>query len=421
MNDAAVRSAADYVLYWSRYNRRAAFNHALNRAVQWANQLDLPVLFYEQLDRRDPFGNHRLHLFLSEGAANNAADVGDLGIGYAAGDNVAAEASGAALVVTDDHPLAPGAPDFGIRTEAVDSSCIVPMSRFPKQEYAAYSLRPKMRKLLPEFLRSPQKPRVRQAWRGNRAEIDHAAGPRAEFRGGAGAAHKQLGEFLRHRLRRYARDKNEPAARATSDLSPWLRSGHISSLEVALKVSQYAERHKLIADEFLEELIVRRELAYNFARYSPRLDSLGALPAWARETLRRHARNRRPATYTPDQFEAAATHDALWNATQRELLLRGKIHGYYRMYWGKKIIEWSPTHAEALATMIRLHDRYALDGQDPNTYANILWCFGLHDRPWPQRPVFGTVRYMSLAGMEPKTAVSRYIESVEALERSAEK
>jgi len=214
-------------------------------------------------------------------------------------------------------------------------------------------------------------------------------------------------------LRLYAGKKNEPSAHATSDLSPYLHFGYISSLEVALAVREHARRHKLIADEFLEELIVRRELSFNFARFADRVDSLDVLPDWARKTPPKHAKDRRHPVYTRAEFEQARTHDALWNATQKEMLARGKIHGYYRMYWGKKIIEWSATHADALATMIYIHDRYALDGRDPNTYANILWCFGLHDRPFTDRPIFGQVRYMTLAGMRRKTDVDAYIREID--------
>jgi deoxyribodipyrimidine photo-lyase len=183
-------------------------------------------------------------------------------------------------------------------------------------------------------------------------------------------------------------------------------------------VRDYAAEHQLIADEFLEELIVRRELAFNFARFTPDVESLDSLPDWCKRTMAKHAADPRPWLYTPHQLERAETHDALWNATQKELLIRGKIHGYYRMYWGKKIIEWSPTYAEALRVMIHLHDIYALDGRDPNTYTNILWCFGLHDRPWGERPVFGQLRYMSLDGMRRKTDTKAYIEEVAYLERT---
>jgi deoxyribodipyrimidine photo-lyase len=165
-------------------------------------------------------------------------------------------------------------------------------------------------------------------------------------------------------------------------------------------------------------LIVRRELAFNFRRYADPHDTLEALPEWARKTIAAHRRDKRDPAYTREQFEAAGTHDDLWNATQKELRLRGKIHGYYRMFWGKKILEWSASASEALATMLYLHDRYALDGDDPNTYANILWCFGLHDRPWPERPIYGTIRSMVRSGMERKTNVSAYIREIEYLERT---
>jgi deoxyribodipyrimidine photo-lyase len=248
------------------------------------------------------------------------------------------------------------------------------------------------------------------------SEIDHTVRPALGIEGGRLAAERQLNRFLEGALRRYARERNEPSAHATSGLSPYLHFGQIGALEVALAARSYSSEHKLIADEFLEELIVRRELAFNFARFASQPNlveaSLEVLPDWARDTIARHRRDRRNPIYTAEQFERAETHDTLWNATQTELFLRGTIHGYYRMYWGKKVIEWSASCEEALRTMIHLHDRYALDGRDPNTYTNILWCFGLHDRPWPERPIFGTLRSMSLEGMRRKTDVDAYIGEV---------
>jgi deoxyribodipyrimidine photo-lyase len=290
----------------------------------------------------------------------------------------------------------------------VDSSCIVPAAVIPDRAYAALSIRPKVNRALPQFLKPV--PNV-----SPRAKFTGAPSAVPEGNGGRTAAKRVLRRFLEERLHRYAAEKNEPSAHATSELSPYLHFGHISSLEVALAVRAYAAEHRLVADEFLEELIVRRELAFNFARHAARVDSLGELPAWARLTLETHREDTRDPVYTPQQFEDAATYDNLWNATQRELVSRGRIHGYYRMYWGKKILEWSATPAEALATMIDLHDRYALDARDPNTYTNILWCFGLHDRPWPERPIYGTVRSMSRAGMERKTDVQAYIREIEAI------
>lgn len=219
-------------------------------------------------------------------------------------------------------------------------------------------------------------------------------------------AERRLREFVANRVNRYEDERNEPSAHVTSELSPYLHFGHISSLEIALAVPR-------TASAFLEELIVRRELSFNFALHTKDPESLDNAPDWAKKTMREHALDRREAVYTREQFENAATHDPLWNATQREMLRDGKIHGYYRMYWGKKIIEWSPTYEDAFRAMLHIHDRWALDGRDPNTYANILWLFGLFDRPWPERDVFGKLRYMTLSGMRRKTDVEAYIKEME--------
>jgi deoxyribodipyrimidine photo-lyase len=449
LNSADLRPGADYVLYWSQMNRRADCNQALSFAVELANQLDLPVVCYEGLSCSYPYASDRFHRFILEGVAETEKRLAARGIGYTfylrrrrsdPNDALYDLAASAAAVVTDDYPTfvtarhnVSVAPKLDVSFYAVDASCIVPMAYFEKREYAAYTMRPKIHKLLPRCLKASPEVEVQKAFRGGKhklhtrvtsknidkliaaCEIDHTVRPALGIAGGRLAAERQLAGFLESSLRRYARDRNEPSAHATSGLSPYLHFGQIGSLEVALAARSYAREHRLIADEFLEELIVRRELAFNFARFAPRQDSLEVLPDWARATIERHRRDRRNPVYTAEQFERAETHDALWNATQTELLLRGTIHGYYRMYWGKKVIEWSASCEEALRTMIYLHDRYALDGRDPNTYTNILWCFGLHDRPWPERPIFGTLRYMSLEGMRRKTDVDAYIDEVAAV------
>ncbi len=327
-------------------------------------------------------------------------------------------AKDAAALVTDDYPIFPSkrynasvAGKVEIPYYAVDSSCIVPMASFDKREYAAYTIRPKIKKLLPQYLKPAPRVRVRHRFT---AKLPSPPKP-VPSQGGASAAHKRLQHFLKYNLARYANLSNQPSENATSGLSPYLHFGHISSLEVALAVQDYARKHKLIADDFLEELIVRRELAFNFARFASDPESFDELPDWARKTLAKHARDKRDPIYSRDRLDRAETYDPLWNAAQKELLATGKIHGYYRMYWGKKIIEWSRTPQEALATTLYLNDRYALDGRDPNSYTNILWCFGLHDRPWAERPIFGQVRYMSYDGMRRKTDVEAYIRRIEAL------
>ncbi|MCU1263516.1 MAG: Deoxyribodipyrimidine photo-lyase type [Bryobacterales bacterium] len=434
-------------------NRRARVNQALERAIEVGNERRLPVLFYEGLTCTYPHANDRLHTFILDGVPETAKQCKERGIGYAfylrrrksdANDVLYRLAADAAMVVTDDYPTfiaaghnasVPG--KIRVAFEAVDASCIVPMNRHEKRNYGAYTIRPKIRKMLPEYLRPITEQSVGHRWRGAppgdfhtnvsernvaelvaSCEIDHSVPPSLSYRGGQVEAERHLEYFLRENLRRYARERNEPASHATSNMSPYLHFGAISSLDVALRVKDHAARHHFIADEFLEELIVRRELAFNFARFTARQDSLDALPEWCRTTMREHAEDARGHVYTAKQMEAAETYDPLWNATQKELLLRGKIHGYYRMYWGKKMIEWSKTYEDALELMIRLHDVYALDGRDPNTYTNILWCFGLHDRPWGTRPVFGSLRYMSFEGMKRKTNVGAYMEEIAELERT---
>jgi deoxyribodipyrimidine photo-lyase len=342
-------------------------------------------------------------------------------------------AAQAALVVTDDYPTFIAAehnrtvPDrVGVAYVAVDASCVVPMSRFGKREFAAYTIRPKIHRVLAEYMHPLKLPELVERWSGPApewhveatnipelvagCEIDHTIAPSTAFRGGYRNARRRLDAFAAGTVKQYASQKNEPSAHATSNLSPYLHFGHISALEVALEVREPA---------FLEELIVRRELAFNFCRHAA-FESMDALPDWARQTLAEHESDGREPAFDVDQLERARTYDELWNATQKELLLRGKIHGYYRMYWGKKILEWSKTPAAALTAMIYLHDKYALDGRDPNTYANVLWCLGLHDRPWFERPVFGKVRYMSFEGMRRKTNVGAYIREIDHLERTGQ-
>jgi deoxyribodipyrimidine photo-lyase len=419
LNEFPARSGASYVLYWIQANRRLDSNHALAFAIETANRLRLPVLVAEGLNRERPYASERCDNFILDGVPVNARRAAQLGVGYEFSDQRGALydwAKDAAALVTDDFPAyivrdhnARIPAKIGIPYYTVDSSCVVPMACFPKQEYAAYTIRPKINRLLDEHLHPIEMEPVKQKWTASREAVPVAPGTG----GGRKAALKRLEEFLEHDLVRYAKCNREPSEHATSRLSSFLHFGHISALEIALAVRQHAAEHKLIVPEFLEQLIVRRELAFNFAGHGPDPKSLTALPDWAQKSLAKHDGDAREWTYTRDQFAQAATHDALWNATQKELLRDGVIHGYYRMYWGKKIIEWSASHQDALDTMIDLHDRFALDGRDPNTYTNILWCLGLHDRPWTERPIFGMIRYMNLAGMRRKTNVDAYIREMQ--------
>jgi deoxyribodipyrimidine photo-lyase len=455
LNTAKPRAGASYVLYWAQMNRRVSENHALAHAAEIANANGLPLLFYEALTCTYKAANDRIHSFVLEGVPDNAAEARRIGAGYffylratrsSPNDVLYRLAKNAHSVITDDYPVFIAATHnisvpkhIDVPYIVVDSSCIVPMSVHDKRNYGAYTIRPRIHKVLSKYLQPVEMPRLKHKWRGDLlqpdvsrlatdikaenipalvagCEIDHSIQPSIEYKGGSHAAQARLETFLEERLRRYAKESSQPSKQATSTLSPYLHFGHISALEVALAVRAHAEEHKLMPEEFLEELIVRRELAFNFARFAgDQVESLDVLPDWCKLTMKKHAADVRPFLYAPVQFEHARTHDELWNAAQWELLLRGTIHGYYRMYWAKKIIEWSPTYEAALRTMIHLHDVYALDGRDPNTYTNILWCFGLHDRPWGERPVFGQLRYMSLEGMKRKTDVGAYIREIERI------
>jgi deoxyribodipyrimidine photo-lyase len=446
LNEAPQRPEREYVLYWSQMNRRADANHGLLYAAEIANRYKLPLLFYEGLTCTYEYANDRLHTFLLEGVPETAKRLKKAGVGYvfylrktkkSRNDVLYELAKKAAAVVTDDYPAfiarehnrrVPQKLDTAYYV--VDSSCVVPMSEIPDRQYGAYTIRPRIHRLLPKYFKAPGELRLKQRFAGEppafhtevtssnianlvaACEIDHSIPPSAEFKGGRLAAEERLKTFLRNNLHRYANRRNEPCAHATSGMSPYLHFGQISSLEIGLAVQEYADKHKLIATEYLEELIVRRELAFNYTRSVENPGDLENLPDWCRQTMRRHSQDKRDPCYSPEQMERAQTYDELWNATQKEMLLRGKIHGYYRMYWGKKIIEWSSGYQQAANTMIDIHGRYALDGRDPNTYTNILWCFGLHDRAWQERPIFGKLRYMSLEGMRRKTDTQAYIDEM---------
>jgi deoxyribodipyrimidine photo-lyase len=257
--------------------------------------------------------------------------------------------------------------------------------------------------------------------------IDHAVGA-VETRGGTTAGRRVLTRFLEDRLPRYLRDRNQPDVEATSGLSPYLHFGHISAHEVFARLAHREDwspddlaatatgRRRgwwgtsEPAEAFLDQLVTWRELGFNMCAHRADCNAFEALPGWALRTLARHAGDRRPILYTADQLERARTHDPLWNAGQRQLVREGRLHSYIRMLWGKKILEWSARPEDALAVMIELNNKYALDGRDPNSYSGIFWVLGRYDRPWgPERPVFGTVRYMSSESTARKLRVREYI------------
>jgi deoxyribodipyrimidine photo-lyase len=305
----------------------------------------------------------------------------------------------------------------------VDAHNIVPCWYVSsKKEYGAYTLRPKILRCLPEFLTSFPKlmkhplrfstmssglhmPELMAA-----LDFDTSVNEVGWLKPGENQAMKTLRRFLRDGLFAYAGARNDPNRNGQSGLSPYLHFGQISAQRVAMEAMD-AKAPKQSVDTFLEELIVRRELSDNYCFYNTGYDTFDGFPSWARKTLNEHRRDRRDYLYSRKEFEHAETHDPLWNAAQREMVFTGKMHGYLRMYWAKKILEWTESPEQAMEFAVYLNDRYSLDGRDPNGYAGIAWSIGgSHDRAWGERPVFGKIRSMSYNGCRSKFDVSAYIE-----------
>ncbi len=306
----------------------------------------------------------------------------------------------------------------------VDAHNIIPCwITSPKQEYAAYTIRPKIKKLLPEYLTDipkiekhpflPAKPAAPIDWHkaSESLRIDRSVKEVMQFSPGEEAAWEAMRHFIENKLVRYDSDRNDPNLDGQSNLSPYLHFGHLSAQRLALMVKG-TEEPGVQPESYLEELIVRRELSDNFCFYNDHYDTVKAFPRWAGENLDEHSDDHREYVYSLEEFEKAKTHDPLWNAAQMEMVNRGKMHGYMRMYWAKKILEWTDLPQDAMKIAIYLNDKYSLDGRDPNGYAGIAWSIGgVHDRAWKERPIFGKVRYMSYKGCKRKFDVDQYIAS----------
>lgn len=432
------------VLYWMQRSQRGRDNPALNLAIELGDALGTPVLAVFGLTADYPTAQRRHYRFLVDALSEIRDDLKARGVPFivrlGAPDAVAAAVARearAAVVVGDENPLRVGemwrqrlAEGLRVPFLCVDSDVVAPSALFPKEEYAARTLRPKIHKVWREYLTRIPNPGARHSWTAHvppdGAPIDPDAlmkalnvGGVAEVPGYAGGpreAQRRLRRFVRERLVGYASGRNQPTPYHTTELSAHLHFGHVSPVTIAMEAIE-SDAPRADVDVLLEELIVRRELAINFVARNPDHDRLSGCPRWAIDTLARHERDPRPYLYTHEQFERAATHDPLWNAAQRELVLTGRMHNYLRMYWAKKVLEWSPDAATAFQVAVDLNDRYEMDGRDPNGYAGVAWAIGgKHDRPWPERPIYGTVRSMTYGGMCRKFDTEAYIQRVRTLE-----
>jgi len=443
LNEAPENTKGQYVLYWMQMFKRASHNYALNFAIQLANDRNLPLVVYEGLKFYYPWASDRIHTFILEGVAEKEAEFAERGIRYVfflqrhsrdPKNTVAAIAKRAALLVTDDYPcfIIPEhnatAAELDLPVYAVDANGIIPLSSIPKEEFAARTIRPKLNRLLPDAPRRIVTPTLKTQSIGfdvdcpetkvtdkniaelvSQCDIDHTVKPSKLYHGGTLNGRKRLRHFVDKILPDYDETRSEPSVDGSSRLSSYLHFGFISIQEIVDAVER-SSASKAGKDAFLEEVIVRRELSFNLTRYNPNYDSLKALPQWALKTMREHADDERPILYNAEDIEAGKTYDDLWNASQRELVATGEMHNYVRMLWGKKVIEWQRSYEMAFELLVHLNNKYALDGRDPNSYAGILWCFGKHDRPWFERNVFGTLRYMTSNSMAKKFRAKNYID-----------
>ncbi len=429
-------SSARYVLYSIQQSQRAENNHALEYAIERANELDLPVVVLFGLDDTYPEATARNFRFMLQGISETGSNLHKRGIRFSLlhADPVTAVerlADDAAQIILDRGYLRIHrewrqkiVERTGKRVVMVESDVIVPLNTASdKDEFAARTYRPKVHRYWETFLTEVPRLRLKHTsldlelpvsaedWSDpdalhGKQQIDRSVSPVDSFVGGSSHARQKLRAFLSSRLDDYDSKRNDPNADHLSNLSPYLHFGQISPLEVALAVRE-ADRPG--SNAYLEELIVRRELACNFCEFNDSYDRYNGLPDWCKITLAEHQDDPRDYLYTRDQWEAAATHDPYWNACQREMVTTGKMHGYMRMYWGKKILEWSRTPEEAFDTALYLNNRYELDGIDPNGFTGVAWCFGKHDRPWVERAVYGKVRYMNANGLRRKFDADAYV------------
>ncbi|MGB2637042.1 MAG: hypothetical protein WAM58_24150 [Candidatus Acidiferrum sp.] len=471
-NDAPLRPGANYVLYWMIASRRLRYNFALDRALDHCRALRKPLVIFEALRVGYPWASDRLHRFVLDGMAANACYCESRGIRYLAYVEPA-EGAGkgllrglaedACMVVTDEFPcfflprmVASATKQLKILLEGVDSNGLLPLRATDQVAHRAFDFRRYLQKELPKHLghfpyaeplaavKLPKTPelcgKMLTKWpmasdallTGQpealaRLPIDHSVAP-SEMRGGQEAARKQMQQFFSRKFALYAEHRNEPEMDVASGFSPYLHFGHLSVHEV---FTELAKREKWKPDKlavrangsregwwnmspaaegFLDELITWREVGYNSASHRKDYDQYESLPEWARRTLKEHTKDEREWVYRLEEFEAAKTHDSLWNAAQTQLVREGRMHNYLRMLWGKKILEWSRTPQEAAKIMIQLNNKYAVDGRNPNSYSGIFWVLGRYDRPWgPERPIFGKIRYMSSQNTTRKVSVKEYI------------
>jgi deoxyribodipyrimidine photo-lyase len=445
LNNKPVRDGR-YVLYWMQAAQRAEYNHALEYAIRKANELTKPIVVFFSITAGYPEANQRHYHFMLEGIREIRKLLEAKGIQMViqrrSPDSGAIEcAREASLLVVDAGHLriqkkwrTNAAQQVDCAFFEVETNLIVPVEEASsKENFSAGTFRPRITKKLDDYLvplkhKKPKRDSLGLTFQTfdvenidkalSQLDIDTSVARVDTFHGGIGQAKRRLKDFIRNKLDRFAELRNDPTMDYVSHMSPYLHFGQISPLYIALQIQKTSSPGR---EAFLEELIVRRELSHNFVFYNDRYDTFDCLPPWVHRTLNFHSKDKREYIYSREQFESAQTHDPYWNAAQKEMVLTGKMHGYMRMYWGKKILEWSKNPRTGFTIALYLNNKYELDGRDPNAFAGVAWCFGKHDRAWSERPVFGKVRYMNAAGLKRKFDADAYVKKIRALEETRSK
>jgi deoxyribodipyrimidine photo-lyase len=435
------------VVYWMQRAQRGRDNHALDKAIAVGDALELPVVVYFAGISNFPHANLRHYAFLNQGLPDVEEDCAERGVGFVMRrapleDPLKFFADvEAVMVIGDENPMREPerwrvrvAETLRVPFWTVDADVVVPSRLLEKAQFSAAVARPRLYRALPEFLVPYANPRAEKAWKHPRGlhaddvredmtrgwkEFDRSVKPVEAWTGGHHAAVKRLRKFCDELLANYDHDRNRPETDGTSKLSPYLHFGHIGPQTIALTVDAAARNHRHLQaerDSYFNELIVWRELSVNFVRYQAEYDSPGCADDWAKETIAEHDRDEREVLYKLPQLENAQTYDDLWNAAQIQMVRSGWMHNYLRMYWAKKIVEWTPNVRIAMKVAIYLNDKYEIDGRDPNGYAGIAWSMlGKFDRAWFDRPIFGKRRYMSRSSTGKKFLSALYIEQGKAL------
>ena len=444
LRDGLPDPEGNCVVYWMQRAQRGVDNAALNLAIALGNALRKPVIAVFALTAAYPQAQRRHFRFLVDAlpeiqeqlAARGVPLVVRLGSPHEVIPALVKELK-PSILVGDENPVRTPkawrdhvAQNISVPFRLVDADVVVPSALFPKQEFAARTIRPKVHKVLSEYLKPIPNPKAEHTPLPTLIPAGEPIDPNAlmerlnvggvaevkNYPGGPIEAQKRLKRFLKDRLEGYSTERNEPVPYTTSELSAHLHFGHISPLTIALAVHESGAPPS-DTDSLIEELIVRRELAINYVTHSPKYDSLAGCPAWALKTLEKHRDDPRTFNYSPAQLERGESHDPLWNAAQKEMVLTGRMHNYLRMYWAKKILEWTPDPETAFDITLDLNDRYEMDGRDPNGYVGVAWAIGgLHDRPWGERAIFGTVRFMSYESTRKKFNSAGYIQRVHEIE-----